>query len=74
MQTAMGEEEKEAKDSQEFSTGAVTLERGLIDSDHADGKVRANRFYVDDEEIEKSMKRNGRMRTSFPVYENDSLH
>ena len=51
MQTAMGEEEKEAKDFQEFSTGAVTLERGLIDSDHADGKVRASRIYVDDEEI-----------------------
>ena len=42
----MGEEEKEAEDSQEFSTGAVTLVRG-----HADGKVRASRIYVDDEEI-----------------------
>ena len=52
MQTSMGEEEKEAEDSQEFSNGAVALVRGLIDSDHADGKVRASRIYVDDDEIE----------------------
>ena len=51
MQTSMGEEEKEAEDSQEFSTGAVALVRGLTDSEQADGKVRASRIYVDDDEI-----------------------
>ena len=52
MQTSMGEEEKEADDSQEFPTEAVALVRGLIDSDYADGKVRASQIYVDDGDIE----------------------
>ena len=52
MQTSMGEEEKEAEDSQEFPTEAVALVRGLIDSEQADGRVRASRIYVDDDEIE----------------------
>ena len=52
MQTSMGEEEKESDDSQEFPTEAVALVRGLIDSEQADGRVRASRIYVDDDEIE----------------------
>ena len=52
MQTSIGEEEKEVEDSQEFPTEAVALVRRLIDSDHTDGKVRASRVYVDDDEIE----------------------
>ena len=52
MQTSMGEEEKEADDSQEFPTEAVALVRGLIDSDYADGKVRASQIYVDDGDSE----------------------
>merc|ERR1712012_287150 len=51
MQTSMGEEEKEAEDSQEFPTEAVALVRGLIDSEQAGGRVRASRIYVDDDEI-----------------------